>query len=170
MIEKLKRNLAGRYEISELPDKVNEIIDVLNKSFIIDEPDTIYGKTVKVDEILNGSTVLTDITCDTLVPRDNEHTLNNKVTVAHETTADDLNILASEIFDNMLAEVEQNPFTNKKCPHCGESFYTEMYSSSTAVYYPPIYKDGVNINPDRNTTTRHCRCMNCGKKFTIKEN
>lgn len=59
---------------------------------------------------------------------------------------------------------------NVKCPHCGESYYTVMYSDSTCVYYPPIYKDGVNINPDRNTTTRHCRCMNCGKEFTIKEN
>lgn len=57
--------------------------------------------------------------------------------------------------------------TGVKCPHCGESYYTVMYSDSTCVYYPPIYKDGVNINPDRNTTTRHCRCMNCGKEFTI---
>lgn len=54
-----------------------------------------------------------------------------------------------------------------KCPHCGESYYTVMYSNSTCVYYPPIYKDGVNINPDRNTTTQHCQCLNCGKEFTI---
>ena len=53
------------------------------------------------------------------------------------------------------------------CPHCGESYYMEKYSSTTAVYYPPIYKDGVNINPDRNKTTTHCTCMNCGKDFSF---
>ena len=43
--------------------------------------------------------------------------------------------------------------SDTKCPHCGESYYTEMFSTSTAVYYPPIYKDGVNINPDQNKST-----------------
>jgi hypothetical protein len=52
------------------------------------------------------------------------------------------------------------------CPHCGESYYQELYSTTTAVYYPPIYKDGVNINPDRNTKTTHCRCLNCDKDFS----
>lgn len=56
--------------------------------------------------------------------------------------------------------------TGRKCPHCGESYYTELYSDSTAVYYPPIYKNGVNINPDRNQITTTCRCLNCGKEFT----
>lgn len=54
---------------------------------------------------------------------------------------------------------------NVKCPHCGKSYYMENYSVSTAVYYPPIYKDGVNINPDRNQSTTHCTCMNCGREF-----
>ena len=54
-----------------------------------------------------------------------------------------------------------------KCPHCGESYYMEKYSMTTAAYYPPIYKDGVNINPDRNTTTTYCTCMNCGKDFSF---
>ena len=54
------------------------------------------------------------------------------------------------------------------CPHCGESYYMENYSTSTCMYYPPIYKDGVNINPDRNTTTVHCTCMNCGKEFSFE--
>lgn len=53
------------------------------------------------------------------------------------------------------------------CPHCGESYYIENYNTSTCVYYPPVYKDGVNINPDRNTTTAHCTCMNCGKDFSF---
>jgi hypothetical protein len=56
---------------------------------------------------------------------------------------------------------------NHICPHCGKSYYMENYSVSTAVYYPPIYKDGVNINPDRNTTTTHCTCLNCNKEFSF---
>jgi len=55
-----------------------------------------------------------------------------------------------------------------KCPHCEESYYMENYSMTTAMYFPPIYKDGVNINPDRNTTTTHCTCMNCGKEFSFR--
>lgn len=56
---------------------------------------------------------------------------------------------------------------NHLCPHCGESYYMENYSTTTCVYYPPIYKDGININPDKNTTTVHCTCMNCGKDFSF---
>ena len=57
--------------------------------------------------------------------------------------------------------------SNIKCPYCGESYYTIEHSESTCVYYPPIIKDGVNINPDRNIHTTHCRCLNCNKKFDI---
>ena len=56
-----------------------------------------------------------------------------------------------------------------KCPYCGESYYMEKYSMSTAVCYPPIWKDGVNVNPNRNTTTIYCRCMACGKDFETTE-
>lgn len=56
-----------------------------------------------------------------------------------------------------------------RCPHCGECYYMERYSVRTAVYYPPIYKNGVNINPDRNKTTTICTCMNCGKEFSFTQ-
>jgi hypothetical protein len=56
---------------------------------------------------------------------------------------------------------------NQTCPHCGESYYRENYGITTAVYYPPIYKNGVNINPDKNKTTVNCTCMNCGKEFAF---
>jgi hypothetical protein len=59
--------------------------------------------------------------------------------------------------------------TLTRCPHCGESYYRENYMTSTCVYYPPIYKDGVNINPDRNAHTAHCTCMNCGKDFSVNK-
>ena len=48
-----------------------------------------------------------------------------------------------------------------KCPNCGKSYYQVKYSITTAVYYPPIYKDGININPDRNSETVYCDCLNC---------
>ena len=55
-----------------------------------------------------------------------------------------------------------------KCPKCGQSYFMEKYSVSTAVYYPPIYKDGVNINPDRNITTTVCVCLNCNETFSYQ--
>lgn len=56
-----------------------------------------------------------------------------------------------------------------KCPICGASYYMERYSVSTAMYYPPVYKDGVNINPDRNITTTVCQCINCNNTFSYQE-
>lgn len=53
-----------------------------------------------------------------------------------------------------------------KCPYCDESYYQELYSTKTALYYPPIYKNGVNINPDMNMTTVYCHCLNCNKDFS----
>lgn len=68
--------------------------------------------------------------------------------------------------DSINSAMEQNKLII--CPYCGESYYEELYSTRTMVYYPPIYKNGVNINPDRNTTTTNCRCLNCGKNFSYK--
>lgn len=55
------------------------------------------------------------------------------------------------------------------CPHCGESYYIENNRMTTLAYYPPIWKDGVNINQDRNKSTVNCTCMNCGKEFSYTE-
>ena len=71
----------------------------------------------------------------------------------------------NDICDSIAACISLK--SNIKCPHCGESYYTEMGSMSTCVYYPPVWKDGVNVNPDRNKTTTHCKCLNCGKEFDI---
>ena len=86
------------------------------------------------------------------------------------TSTDDFvtGLTCTTITDSMLPVTEPTSISgDQKCPYCGASYYTEMYSISTAVYYPPIYKDGVNINPDRNKTTRHCKCIWCGKEFDI---
>lgn len=58
----------------------------------------------------------------------------------------------------------------KRCPHCGESYYTENYSITTAVNFIPIYKDGVNINPDGNLITTYYTCLNCGEEFSFSKN
>jgi transcription elongation factor Elf1 len=148
-IAKLKKDAIGRYDIAELPEKINEIIDVLNKSFITDDPDTIYGKTVSIEDLQN----LVDITCDTVTPLPNEHTLNC--------------VTSGEVVSDAFYVKHSPLIGNAKCPHCGESYYTELYNLSTAVYCPPIYKDGVNINPDTNTSTTRCECLNCHKEFDI---
>ena len=57
---------------------------------------------------------------------------------------------------------------NIKCPSCGASYFTERYSTTTSIYYPPIYKDGININPVRNTTTTVCQCLNCQTSFSYQ--
>lgn len=55
---------------------------------------------------------------------------------------------------------------NVKCPHCGENYYQYLYSTSTCLYYTPVYKDGVCISKNPNKTTNHYRCLNCGKDFS----
>lgn len=55
--------------------------------------------------------------------------------------------------------------TIPKCPYCGESYYAENYSTTTAMYWAPIFKNGVLINENPNITTTHCTCCNCGKSF-----
>lgn len=56
-----------------------------------------------------------------------------------------------------------------KCPHCGANKYMERYTTRTAMYFPPIYENGVNINPDRNISTHICQCMNCNEVFSYQE-
>lgn len=56
-----------------------------------------------------------------------------------------------------------------KCPNCGKSKYMERYTTCTAMYFPPIYENGININPDRNISTHVCQCLNCNKVFSYRE-
>ena len=57
---------------------------------------------------------------------------------------------------------------NISCPKCGARYFMPRYSTSTAMYFPPIYKDGVNINPDKNIHTNVCECMNCHTIFSYR--
>lgn len=101
--------------------------------------------------------------------------MNNMIETAVCTAIDLAEGLSTSIvgYENMtecaVCKVEAPKRDNLiRCPHCGESYYMEKYSACTAMYFPPIYKDGVNINPDKNITTTHCTCMNCGKEFSYK--
>lgn len=116
MINKLDRN----DNIIVMIDKINEIIDFLNNTYLMKEKDV-------QDIFLTGTTIL----------------------------------------DNNITETIEPIRGPAVCPHCGASYYTEIYSTSTAVHYPPIYKNGVNINPNQNQTTTLCECMACGKRFSI---
>lgn len=132
----------------QIVDKINELIEFLNNSFITEDADTIT-----VGNLQN----LVDITCDTLTPKRNEHTLNAVTTEAVDSAC---------IFDDMCLKTELNPWADKVCPHCGESYYTPGVSFTTAKYCPPVYKNGVNINKDSNTCVTTYHCLACGKDWT----
>lgn len=61
----------------------------------------------------------------------------------------------------------QNSFL-VKCNKCNKSYYTIKYTTQTAMYFPPIYENGININPDRNIITTVCSCLNCGNIFSYR--
>lgn len=144
----------------QIVEKINEIIDLLNKSFITDEPDTISTSVTNCTVSSLNDNTCAELTCDTLVPRPNEHT---SADLEAKVLSDEVDL--KTILDNMIYEVEPNPLTNKKCPHCGESYWSPRDATITAVYYEPIYKDGVNINSDRNKVSTTYHCWACGKDW-----
>ena len=56
-----------------------------------------------------------------------------------------------------------------KCPKCNSTGpLIQGVSMTTNVYYPPVWENGVNINPDGNTTTTEFICEKCGCKFSAR--
>jgi hypothetical protein len=56
-----------------------------------------------------------------------------------------------------------------KCPKCGNTKgIMEGPSTQTCAYYPPIYEDGVNVNPDRNVSTTSYTCLKCNHTWKEK--
>lgn len=41
---------------------------------------------------------------------------------------------------------------------------------TTRVYFPPVYKDWVNTNPDRNSISTQFRCMECNTNWSEQVN
>jgi hypothetical protein len=57
---------------------------------------------------------------------------------------------------------------NPECPR-EDCRFTQSFGMTTLVAYIPIYdKNGVNINPDRNTTTFEVSCGSCGRMWKGK--
>lgn len=134
-IKKLEKH-NGKYDLADVPEKINEIIELLNNSFITNDPGTIYGEVTES---------LSTISCDILTPLTNETTCELSV-------------------DHLMNMVESagSIYDNIKCPKCGEKYFEVGSSYCTAVYYPIIIKDGVNINPDRNKSVTTYTCCECG--------
>jgi len=60
-------------------------------------------------------------------------------------------------------------FTNPNTTCDQECRFTVTGGMTTLVGYIPIYdKNGVNINPDGNITTRYIHCSTCKKNWTAK--
>ena len=74
--------------------------------------------------------------------------------------------LSNNFKTTTLENQKIEPYNLIKCPYCDESYYQELHSTKTALYYPSIYKNGVNINPDMNMTTVYCHYLNCNKDFS----
>lgn len=54
---------------------------------------------------------------------------------------------------------------DKVCPKCGKSHYEIGPTRRTAMFFPQVIKDGVNINPDRNESTISYRCCECNHEW-----
>ena len=143
-IKPLQKNMAGRYELADVPEKINEIIELLNNSFITHDPNTVYGEVT--DSLPTER--LTTLTCDRLTPFTNETTC--ELSVDHLMN---------------MAEGGKGIYDSIKCPKCGAKYFTVGPSVSTLAYYPPIIKDGVNINPDRNKAVTTYTCCECGHRW-----
>ena len=52
------------------------------------------------------------------------------------------------------------------CPQCGSDYHSGCdIGMKTLMYFKPIYKNGVNINPDMNTSTFNIKCHSCKTSF-----
>lgn len=137
-IKKLEKK-NGMYDLAEVPDKINEIIELLNNSFLTQEHD---------EAILDITDSLATISCDRITPFTNETTC-------------ELNV------DHLMNMVEGagGIYNNIKCPKCGAKYFEVGSSYCTLVNYPTIIKDGVNINPNRNKSVTTYTCCECGHRW-----
>lgn len=57
-------------------------------------------------------------------------------------------------------------FKKLTCDCDGDCLIEQGYTMSTMAYYPPVYnKDGVNINPDRNSHATNYSCRTCNRRW-----
>ena len=53
------------------------------------------------------------------------------------------------------------------CPHCRKCHYKENYTTSTAMGWSTVVKDGKVISEDPNIHTTYCTCLECGCEFSF---
>jgi hypothetical protein len=93
--------------------------------------------------MLDSLATVSSIQCDRLTPLSNE-TIDIQ---AH--------------YDNCVFE-PKGLYDDIECPKCHKKHFTVGESICTLVYHQPVYKDGVNINPNHNTCTTTYTCCECG--------
>ena len=76
---------------------------------------------------------------------------------------DDINNECTEYVDRAASDKVEI----RRCPYCNESYYQELYYTTTCLYSPVIYKDGEMISKAPNTVRTVCHCLNCGKDFSF---
>ena len=130
----------GKADPEEVATRVNEIIDFLNKSYI----------TMERDECI--------AVLDTDIASTDNISINDFCKPSVANIPDSLVIRDSV----KIADTDTS-----KCPNCGASYYELGNMISTCVYYPPIIKDGVNINPDKNRHSATATCKECGHQWVI---
>ena len=54
------------------------------------------------------------------------------------------------------------------CPNCGHNEYLQLYSSTTLLNIPEVYKDGVlQESPVKNKSTTTYQCLKCGHTWAV---
>ena len=62
---------------------------------------------------------------------------------------------------NIMSDVE-------RCPQCGHNEYSKIYSATTLLNIPEVYKDGVLLeSPVKNKTTVTYQCLKCGHTWEV---
>ena len=71
----------------------------------------------------------------------------------------------SGLISLLIRNKKQIPMKMPKCER-DDCRFRQGVSMSTLAYYVPVYdKNGVNLNPDGNTTTSNLECLTCGKRW-----
>lgn len=56
----------------------------------------------------------------------------------------------------------------ERCPQCGHNEYSKIYSATTLLNIPEVYKDGVLLeSPVKNETTATYQCLKCGHTWSV---
>ena len=85
---------------------------------------------------------------------------------------EEFNKALNDITDN-IKQISKNIKEDEdivlKCPKCNSTGpLIQGVSMTTNVYYPPVWENGVNINPDGNITRTEFICEKCGCKFSAR--